>query len=181
MEKIDLIFEHFSLPPKANQLIQDCKEAGDEISLHSDEYGGIPQFVPADGRTTWQLLNSVVTQTLPQRPLTFCEWGSGIGLVTLLASLMGMSATGIEIEEDLIDTARDFSQQFAIPATFIHGSIYPKDNPVPLIDYEEVDLFFAYPWPNQIAPMIDLFQKVASTGSVLVVYHGGRNYRVLQQ
>lgn len=180
MEKIELAIEHFSLPAKANLLIQHCKEAGDEISSHSDDHGGIPQFVAADGRTTWQLLNSVVKHTLPDRQPVFCEWGSGTGLVTLIASLMGMTATGIEIEEDLIDLARDISQQFAIPASFIQGSIYPKDNQIPLIDYKEVDLFFAYPWPNQIAQMIDLFQQVAASGAILVVYHGGRNYRVLK-
>lgn len=181
MEKIDLVIEHFSMPAKANVLIQKCNEAGDEICSHSDEPGGIPQFVPADGPNTWHLLNSVVKHTLPDRQLTFCEWGSGIGLVSLLASLIGLSATGIEIEEDLIYLARDFSQKLAIPATFVHGSIYPEENPAPIIDYKTIDLFFAYPWPNQIVPMTNLFQQVAASGAVLVMYHGGRNYRVLRQ
>lgn len=181
MEKIDLAFEHFTLPAKANLLIQDCKEAGDEISAHSGDYGGIPEFEPADGKTSWHLLNSVVKQTLPDRTPVFCEWGSGTGLVTLIASLIGMSATGIEIEEELVDMAGDFSKKFAIPASFIHGSIYPKDNPTPLLDYKEVDLFFAYPWPNQVTQVINLFEQVAASGAVFVCYHGGRNFRVLRR
>ncbi len=181
MEKIDLSFEHFNLPEKVNLLIQHCNEAGDEFCSHSEEDGGIPEFVAADGRISWQLLNSVVKQTLPDRTPVFCEWGSGTGLVTLIASFMGMSATGIEIEEDLIDLARETSREYAIPATFIHGSIYPKDNPTPLINYQQVDLFFAYPWPNQITHMSNLFKRVAVEGAILVVYHGGHNYRVLRR
>lgn len=180
MEKIDLAFEHFSLPDKANRLIQDCKEAGDEICSHSSEEGGIPQFEPADGKVSWHLLNSVVQQTFPGRKPVFCEWGSGLGLVTLIASQIGMPATGIEIEEELIELAQDFSRKHALPATFINASIYPKDNAVPVIDYKEVELFFAYPWPNQITPMIELFDQVAVSGAIFVCYHGGRNYRVLR-
>lgn len=180
MEKIDLAFKHFSLPPKANLLIEDCRAAGEEICAHGDDDDGIPQFVPADGRISWHLLNSVIEQTMPGSKPVFCEWGSGIGLVTLIASLIGLPATGIEIEEDLIEMANGFSKKHAITASFINGSIYPKDNPDPLINYAEVDLFFAYPWPNQITQMINLFQQVASSGAVFVCYHGGRNYRVLQ-
>ncbi len=181
MEKIELQPGHFSLPVKANLVIQHCKVAAEEICSHSDDYGGIPEFVPADGLTAWQLLNSVVRQSLPGRELNFCEWGSGTGLVTLLASLTGMSATGIEIDEDLIDLSRDVSRQFSVPASFVHGSIYPKDNQNPLLDYNDVDLFFAYPWPSQIVKMIDLFKQVAAPGAIFVCYHGGRNYRVLQR
>lgn len=181
MEKIDLAFEYFNLPANANLLIQHCSEAAEEICARPDEPGGYPQFVPADGKMSWHLLNSIVKQSLSGRAPVFCEWGSGIGLVTLLASLAGMSATGIEIEEDLVDMARDYSQQFAIPASFINASIYPKDNPTGLINYQAVDLFFAYPWPNQIVQMIDLFEQVAASGAILVCYHGGHNYRVLQR
>lgn len=111
----------------------------------------------------------------------FCEWGSGLGLVTMLASVLGMPATGIEIEEELVDLAQDFSQQFALPATFINASIYPDESPDLSINYKDVELFFAYPWPDEIAPMLALFKKVAVAGAILVVYHGGRNYRVLQR
>lgn len=190
MEKIDVVCEHFSLPAKTNRLIQDCREAGDEICSRANGRGSIPQFEPADGRVCWNLLNSVVRQNLIHSKATdckatirkpvFCEWGSGLGLVTLIAATIGMTATGIEIEEELVDSARDFSKKFSIPVSFINASIYPEDNLIPIIDYKEVDLFFAYPWPNQITRMIELFGKVAVNGAVLVCYHGGQNYRVLR-
>ena len=180
MEQIEVVFEHFQIPSKVNLLIQHSKEISDEICAHSEDPGGIKEFVPADGKITWQLLNAVLKQTMLSPQSVFCEWGSGVGLVTLIASFMGMSASGIEIEEDLIDEARSMSRQFGIPATFIHGSIYPIDNPTPLINYHDVDLFFAYPWPNQIVQMTTLFEQVAASGAILVMYHGGRNYRVFR-
>ncbi len=181
VEKIELDLKHFSIPANANAVIRHCKEEASEILAHSEEYGGITQFVPADGRIAWQLLNSVVSQTQSSQHSVFCEWGSGTGIVTLLASMIGMSATGIEIDEDLIDLARGISRQFAIPATFIHASIYPKDNPMELFDYKDVNVFFAYPWPNEITPMTNLFKQVAAPEAILLMYHGENNYRVLQR
>jgi len=181
MENIELEFKHFSLPANASHLIRACKEVSEEIASRSSGQGDIPQFVPAEGRISWDLLSSVLEQTSPDHKPVFCEWGSGVGLVTLLASLMELPATGIEIEEELIDLAQDFSRQYAIPATFINASIFPQDNAVPVIDYKEIELFFVYPWPNQIVKMIDLFKRVAASGAILVCYHGGRNYRILRR
>ena len=92
-----------------------------------------------------------------------------------------MSASGIEIEEELVELAGGFAEEYAIPATFINASIYPKDNPATTIDFSSVDLFFVYPWPNQISRVTALFDQVAANGALLVSYHGGQNYRVLQR
>lgn len=180
MEKIEPEFRHFELSATASQLIQACTQASDEIGGRASGQGNIPQFVPADGRVSWNVLNSVVQHAFADRKPVFCEWGSGLGLVTMLASLIGMSATGIEIEEELVDLSLGLSRQYAIPATFINASIYPSDNPDLSIDYRQVELFFAYPWPNEIALMTKLFKDVGVSGAILIVYHGGRNYRVLR-
>ena len=181
MEKIELAFKHFSLPANASRLIRDCKESSEGICARSSGRGDIPKFVATDGSIGWNLLNSVQQQTCVDRNPVFCEWGSGVGLVTLLASLMGMSATGIEIEEELIDIAEGFSRQYKIPASFVHASVFLKDNPLPQINYSDVDIFYVYPWPNEIVKMISLFEQVARRGAILVCYHGGRNYRVLRR
>lgn len=187
-QKIELELEHFNLPAITNELIQDCKSAGDEICARSGSRS-IPDFEPADGRIGWNILNSVRQQLLTdsdkdsnknQKNPVFCELGSGIGLITLLAASTGMAASGIEIEEELVDLACGFSEQYAIPASFYNASIYPKDNSVSSIDYGAVDLFFAYPWPNQISRVVALFDQVAASGALLVCYHGGQNYRLLK-
>jgi len=181
MEKLELDFQHFNVPEKTRLLIQDCKKTGEEILSRPEGYGSIAQFEPADGLICWNLLNSVVQQHYKGSRPVFCEWGSGLGLVTLLAAMLGMQATGIEVEDELVDLSREFSQQHAIPASFIHTSMYPKDNPQPRISYEDVDLFFAYPWPDQISQMVGLFEEVAVNGAIFLCYHGGRNFRVLRR
>ena len=47
-------------------------------------------FVPSDYDHVWQVLDS-----LPRG--VFCEWGSGMGIITGLAEILGFSAQGIEI------------------------------------------------------------------------------------
>ena len=182
MQVIDLIYSHHRLSDQVNRLIRDCAELGSEIGARPAGRGAIEQFEPADGMISWNLLNSVARQLFPDRQPVFCEWGSGLGLVSLMASSMGMSATGIEIEEELVDLSRDLAVQHAIPASFIHGSIYPDQQQASaLIDYAEVDLFFAYPWPAQITGMTALFEQVATAGAIYLSYHGGQNFRVVQR
>ncbi len=41
------------------------------------------------------------------RGRTFCEWGSGSGVVTLLAASLGFRAFGIEIQEALVEASRE--------------------------------------------------------------------------
>jgi len=181
MEKLELNYQQFGVPVKTNLLIQDCKETGEEILSRPEGQGDIAQFEPADGLVCWNLLNSVKRQYYVDRTPVFCEWGSGLGLVTLLAASLGFRATGIEVEDELVELSREVSQQHAIPASFIHTSMYPKDNPQPSIDYREVDLFFAYPWPDQISQMVKVFEEVAPTGAIFLCYHGGRNFRLLRR
>ena len=40
---------------------------------------------------------------------TFLEWGSGLGVLTIMASRMGFEAYGIETEATLIEYAEDLS------------------------------------------------------------------------
>ncbi len=52
----------------------------------------------------------------------FCEWGSGLGTATCLASLMGFNAMGIEIEPELVLRARRLASEFNLPASFLQTS-----------------------------------------------------------
>jgi len=181
MEKTEIEFQQFKVPEKARLLIHDCKKTGEEILSRPEGRGSIAQFEPADGLICWNLLNSVRQQYFKGNTPVFCEWGSGLGLVTLLAAMLGMTATGIEVEDELVDLSREFSLQHGIPASFIHTSMYPKDNPQPRINYKEVELFFAYPWPDQISQMLNLFEEVAVAGSIFLCYHGGRNFKAFRR
>ena len=76
MKKIDLAFKHFSMPANVNRLLKGCEEAGDDICSRSSGQGDIPQFVPVEGRISWDLLNSVGQQVYSDRQPVFCEWGT---------------------------------------------------------------------------------------------------------
>jgi len=104
------------------------------------------------------------------RVLTFLEWGSGLGIVTIMASQMGFEAYGIEAEPELVDLSNGFAQAHGSDARFAEGSFVPDDfvwDPADgsdvnrtIIDvpaaYDELDmelrdfdLVYAYPWPDE--------------------------------
>ena len=128
----------------------------------------------------------------------FCEWGSGFGIATCMASLLGFKAYGIEIEDGLVKLSTELAQDLSIPAEYLCTSYLPegyeecegiggKDllppqattsggaiiDTTPLydgLDPGEVDLFFVYPWPGQEEFMMELFDEVASEDAILLIY-----------
>lgn len=101
---------------------------------------------------------------------TFLEWGSGLGVVTIMASRLGFEAYGIESEWELVDFSRSLADVYGPNAQIGHGSFIPdafRWNPAAgdevcrtVVDevaaYEhldrnldEFDLVYAYPWPDE--------------------------------
>ena len=130
----------------------------------------------------------------------FVEWGSGFGVATSLAALLGYEATGIELEEGLVEIAESLALTHQTGADFIHTSYIPEgflsydhvggSDIVPDdsfghqahtpyyegmdIGLDEVDVFFVYPWPGEQEMMLKLFQAVASEDAILIAYYGDR-------
>jgi len=151
-----------------------------------------PAFVPCDFELAHRALAAVRRGGLaPGR--TFCEWGSGLGIVTCLAATLGFRAYGIEIEEALVHAARGFASGRGIPVAFACGTFLPPgcedlaDRPREFdwlcsggadghaaldLDPAELDLVFAYPWPGDEQVVFDLFARIAGTGALLLTYHG---------
>src|SRR5205085_9980642 len=71
------------------------------------------------------VLNGLTVSGIPTGSL-FCEWGSGFGVVACLAAFLEFDASGIEIEGELVDAARQLADDFDLPVEFIHGSFIPK-------------------------------------------------------
>jgi hypothetical protein len=149
-------------------------------------------FVPCDFVAAWHTLQAIVDGNLAAGQM-FCEWGSGFGVVACLASLIGFEAYGIEIEERLVDEARDLADAHGLPVEFALGSFIPDgsgrvldeeysaesfwlcDDTAPA--YEELELWpddfdvvFAYPWPNEETAIDRMFDQSAGTGSLLLTY-----------
>lgn len=133
----------------------------------------------------------------------FLEWGSGFGVATGMAALLGYEATGIELRAGLVEIARELLESRSIQAEFLCTSYIPEgyleyetaggSDLVPddsfghqletgpvyqdehqEIDINEVDLFYAYPWPGEQEMMLKLFDAVAEADAILVAYYGHR-------
>src|SRR5690606_7508614 len=84
----------------------------------------IPAFVPCDPIKVAAAMLAIERGRLaPGRQ--FCEWGSGSGVVTCVAAMMGYSAIGIEIEPELIRMARSLAGEHSLHASFIEGNFIP--------------------------------------------------------
>src|SRR5207249_362612 len=103
----------------------------------------IPAFIPSDYGRVYHFLRALAGTTLaPGR--RFCEWGSGFGVVAGLAALLGFDASGIEVEGELVDAARQLAGDFDLPVEFVHGSFIPLGGDA----YADVGSAFAWLTPD---------------------------------
>lgn len=184
------------LPADIAALIADAQTRVEEFS---DRYAAtVPAFVPSDFELVYRGLVGVQQARLaPGR--RFVEWGSGIGVITCLADRAGFDAAGIEIEESLVDLAEALADDHGIAVEFARGSFLPPGaeprlempddvawlstigaNGYDELDAEpdEYDLVFAYPWPGEEQVIFDVFEDCASTGALLMTYHGQDGLRL---
>jgi len=185
------------LPPAVEQYIAAAKTQIDHF--HYQRRGDdIPAFVPCDFEAAYRALRAVVEDSLATGS-RFCEWGSGFGIVTGLASMLGLDACGIEIHAELVREAERLAQHFHLAAQFVCGSLVPPGGEelaaqtfefawlTPSADdaYDELglevsdfDIIFAYPWPGEEEVIYSLFARYAATGALLLTYHGIQGVRI---
>ncbi len=123
--------------------------------------------------------------------VTFLEWGSGLGVATIMASHMGFDAFGIETELELIDRAEELADTFRSSAQFAAGSFIPDSFRWDTIEGDEsqrtvvdvadaygdldmelrdFDLVYAYPWPDEHGLYQKIMQQFASRNALLLCY-----------
>jgi hypothetical protein len=152
----------------------------------------IPAFVPCNFDLAHRALAELSRSNLTTGH-RFIEWGSGLGIVACLASLVGFDAVGIEIEPKLVAMANEIARDHNIDVEFACGSFVP-DGVDPRVDWAEgvawlsttgpdgheeleldpddFDVVFAYPWPGEEQVIFDLFADTAAVGALLLTYHG---------
>ena len=167
-----------------------------------------PRYLPSNPQNVIAAITALKDSGL-LRGDNFCEWGSGLGIATCLASLAGFHAVGIELELGLVDLSTQLAHDLHIPAHFLCTSYLPegyeevegiggKDLLTPQatatggssidispiydgLDPAEIDLFFVYPWPGQEEFMMDLFQEVATEDSILLIHHADASTTAYRQ
>jgi len=119
-------------------------------------------FVPSNYELVWRTLDS-----LPRG--TFCEWGSGFGIITGLAQLLGFDSGGIEIDSGLVDASRKLLSEFDLNCEIQH------------CDYLESsvtsDYCFVYCWPGKMNQVESHFSESAPRTSQLLICHGADDIR----
>lgn len=122
---------------------------------------------------------------------TFLEWGSGLGVVAIMASRLGFEACGIENEPILVEHARTLAEKYGPEARFGLGTFIPDEfdwNPsegdqtdgTVLGDqsaYEELDmelvdfdLVYAYPWPDELTLFKNIIRSCGAPQSLFLSY-----------
>jgi hypothetical protein len=121
--------------------------------------------------------------------LRFLEWGSALGVITIMADLLGFEACGIELDPTLVRAARHLAARYESRARFALGSFLPADyewrprsgdgrlgtigqGPAGYAELghplAEFDVVFAFPWSGEEPLMHDL-----------MAHHGNRQARLL--
>lgn len=197
LQEIPLELGTFELTEKADSLIWEANRRAEEF--YSAGLGlRYPKYIPSDPRLVWESISYLKASGYIQGDM-FCEWGCGFGIAAGLASLLGMTAYGIEIEEDLVGRATKLMKDLQLSVEILQMSYLPdgfeeseghggKDLILPYemssrgervmipeydgLDPQEVNLFYVYPWPDQEQMMMDLFSAVASEDAILLMYLG---------
>lgn len=197
LEELALQLKLNSIPDDISVMLTEAHRRCDEF-FDSGLGRRYPRYLPSKAEIVYAAI-VYLKESVHIRGNVFCEWGCGFGIATCMASLIGFEAYGIEIEEELADRAATLANDLNIPVEILCTSYLPigyeecegvggKDlltpesttsrgetiDTTPLyeeLDPDEVDLFFAYPWPGQEELMMDLFKAVANEDAILLIYH----------
>jgi hypothetical protein len=183
--------------PIPADVLRFIREADRRIDIFQDG-ARVPGFVPSDYDAVYQVLRALADSVLV-RGRQFCEWGSGFGVVACLAAMLDFDAVGIEIEPALVREAGRLATDFDLPVEFVAGSYVPRGAEdrvlaggmyswfTPDADYayddlgldpSDMDVLFAYPWPDEEPVTLDLFESYCGPGAILITYHGGDDFRL---
>jgi hypothetical protein len=123
--------------------------------------------------------------------LRFLEWGSATGVITVMADLVGFEAYGIELDADLVATARDLATKFDSPARFASASFLPEGyhwhasdgddrtgtlgaGPSGYLELghslDEFDVVFGYAWDGEEPVMRDIMKRYGRADALLLLH-----------
>lgn len=146
-------------------------------------------FVPADYNEVEKLIAPVAREGL-----RFLEWGSGSGVITIMADLLGCEAWGIELDARLVEVARGLARKHGSDARFVAASFLPAgyqyvdpdgghrtgtlgDGPSGYIEMgralDDFDVVFGYPWHGEEPVMRDVFRRYGNPDATLIIFPGG--------
>ena len=153
------------LPGSAKQLLATAALAAKSVNCFD--------FVPSDYEVVWKVLVEIRGR-FPESPApSFCEWGSGLGVVTGMAEILGFRATGIEIDATLAEQSRELMRSQSLSATVVTGSYLDMEH--------SADVIFVYCWPSMMLETERHFVRSAPANALLLICHGASDVRCKTQ
>lgn len=126
-------------------------------------------FVPSDYETVWDVLREIRGRFGESAEPSFCEWGSGLGVVTGMAELLGFRASGIEIDATLAEQSRELLKRYGLQATIVTRSYLEMTH--------TADVIFVYCWPSRMVETQQHFIDAAPENALLLICHGASDVR----
>jgi hypothetical protein len=114
----------YSAPEAVAQWTAESDRRIDEF-FHSERNRKLPKYLPSDPELLHAVLQSITEDDLPLGRV-FCEWGSGFGVGTGIAALLGYEAWGIELEDELVGIAEKLADDMGVDANFLATSYLPE-------------------------------------------------------
>lgn len=156
------------------------RDAEDRAEAYGDRAGG-GSFVPSDTRYAFQVLQWLLRSGALSKGAAFLEWGSGQGLASIFASLLGLSAVGVELDEELVRESTALAARYDASARFIHGSYDPATPGVKTVTARHRAAVYVYPWPGEETYFLQLFHATASPGALLLMCLGPEEVRIFRK
>lgn len=175
LEPLQITLSDDTPAAQALTLIQNAKSLAEEMQGLPGE-DRIPSLVTSNGLIAWRFLQSAAAYTQTDAP-RFCEWGSGIGVVSCLAALRGWESTGVEIEPRLIEVSRQLAKSHDVNVNFRQGN-YRFDrsdeaNAAREFDVLGFDIIYIYAWPAERQAVTEAISRHAAPGLIFLRYGGG--------
>jgi len=208
IEEIDLQLDESPLPKQVKNFLTEAESRIDKL-FDTEKNRKVPRFIPSNAELVYKHLSAIVSGDFCLGN-NYCEWGSGYGVGTCLASMLGFNSFGIEIEPSLVTASKALAKKTHIDVTIIESDYMPEgfecyegsggaelirpENYVcgtnehldvsyegMEINLDEVDLFFVYPWPGEQEFMLEFFQAIAADGALLLVYLGDDDFALYRK
>ena len=124
LEKLNLQADEVSMPTAIRQLIE---SAWDEIHRFTDQHRRDPVkgFHPSDFEDAYNWLALIRRQFPEDQVPRLCEWGSGIGAISVLAERLGFKAVAIESDHELFESGLKWLESVGSKIESIRGSFVP--------------------------------------------------------
>lgn len=150
-----------SVPKRVTQLLSTAALAEKSVNCFD--------FVPSDYEAVWRVLSEVRGRFEEPAEPSFCEWGSGLGVVTGMAEIIGFRASGIEIDATLAELSRELLLSQGLKAPIVTGSYLEMT--------QTADVVFVYCWPGKMLETQQHFIDAAPENALLLICHGASDVR----